>query len=54
MVARSVPQGLFLKPVNSELRTHFLSASAAKMKMIGFEVKEKHGRYGKGAKRKKG
>jgi hypothetical protein len=54
MVARSVPQGLFSKPVNLELRTHFLSASASKMKMIGFEVKEKRAGYGKGAKRKKG
>ena len=59
--------------MNSELGTHFLSASAAKMekivfeaiaelmtppekprKKIGFEVKEKPGGYGKGAKRKKG
>jgi hypothetical protein len=39
--------------MNLELGTHLLSASAAKMKEIGFEVKEKLGGYGKKATRKK-
>jgi hypothetical protein len=40
--------------MNLEVRTHFWSASAAKMGKIGFEAKEKRAAYGKKATRKKG
>ena len=38
--------------MNLELRTHFWSASVAKMEKIGFDVKEKRAGYGKVEKRK--